>query len=108
MAPFGDVLTSLEDARQSAWAQRSPHNSGGHRGHRGSSVHGGLPNSHSQPIYVPGKYSVSRYSVSISFLKVIPKLKLTMKKKSFFVCFLLFLRSLIKKKSHFVAIKLSF
>lgn len=129
MAPFGDVITALEIARQSAWAERSPLNrstggsssggacggggggssssggggggaggsgamgggtgrSGGlssttttsaaaaaaadgtlaaafgggvclNRGHRGSLQHGGLPNSHSQPIYVPGKYSVS-------------------------------------------------
>ena len=75
MAPFGDVLIALESARQAAWAQRSPMNrSGGgsstggsysgmvgtNRGHRGSLPHGGLPNSHSQPIYVPGKYSVSK------------------------------------------------
>lgn len=130
MAPFGDVITALESARQAAWAERSPLNrstgggsssggacgggggssssnggggaggagaggsaamggsssgggatgrSGGqsstadgtfggggggggvciNRGHRGSLQHGGLPNSHSQPIYVPGKYSVS-------------------------------------------------
>lgn len=113
MAPFGDVITALESARQAAWAERSPQNrstgggsssngsgngiggtatavgivgggqnagrnagtsgadgtaaataanfSGGvcvNRGHRGSLQHGGLPNSHSQPIYVPGKYSV--------------------------------------------------
>lgn len=92
MAPFGDVLNALENARQAAWAERSPLNrstgggsssgggggggaggggndggaagfSGGvclNRGHRGSLQHGGLPNSHSQPIYVPGKYSVSK------------------------------------------------
>lgn len=67
MAPFGDVLNALENARQSAWLERSPHNPAGSgggvgtsRGHRGSSIQGaGLPNSHSQPIYVPGKYSVS-------------------------------------------------
>ncbi|KAI8044166.1 hypothetical protein M5D96_000317 [Drosophila gunungcola] len=105
MAPFGDILSALEQARQAAWAERSPlhstaqlmggvggigggggggggaggstgSGSGGaasggsggssgvlhHRqqhGHRGHSMHGaGLPNSHSQPIYVPGKYSV--------------------------------------------------
>lgn len=94
MAPFGDILAVLEQARQAAWAERSPlhsasqmmgggasgstggssgggasggsgASSGGvlhHRqqhGHRGHSMHGaGLPNSHSQPIYVPGKYSV--------------------------------------------------
>lgn len=108
MAPFGDVITALESARQAAWAEQgSPQNrstgggsssngsgsgnasgggritglsgadgtaaaaaaasaaaanfSGGvcvNRGHRGSLQHGGLPNSHSQPIYVPGKYSV--------------------------------------------------
>lgn len=113
MAPFGDILSALENARQAAWAERSPlHPAGGssggasgsggsglsaggnggiggiggmasgsgnlasgsgcsvaasssglqHRqqhGHRGHSTHGaGLPNSHSQPIYVPGKYSV--------------------------------------------------
>ncbi|TDG52256.1 hypothetical protein AWZ03_001086 [Drosophila navojoa] len=93
MAPFGDILSALENARQAAWAERSPlHPAGGssggasgsggsglsgsaggsgsatvggmqHRqqhGHRGHSAHGaGLPNSHSQPIYVPGKYSPS-------------------------------------------------
>ncbi|XP_041564989.1 uncharacterized protein LOC108148721 isoform X3 [Drosophila elegans] len=106
MAPFGDILSALEQARQAAWAERSPlhstaqlmggvggigggggggggaggstgSGSGGaasggsggssgvlhHRqqhGHRGHSMHGaGLPNSHSQPIYVPGKYSPS-------------------------------------------------
>lgn len=65
MAPFGDVLNALENARQAAWAERSPQNrSGGvcsNRGHRGSLQQGGLPNSHSQPIYVPGKYSVSNF-----------------------------------------------
>lgn len=70
-APFGDVLNAIENARQAAWAERSPLNrsSGGgggigvcaNRGHRGSLQHGGLPNSHSQPIYVPGKYSVSNF-----------------------------------------------
>lgn len=122
MAPFGDVITALESARQAAWAERSPQNrsvggsssgasgsasamagggaasasaaatretasasmsgsgrsgggggegpanfSGGvcmNRGHRGSLQHGGLPNSHSQPIYVPGKYSVSAATTS--------------------------------------------
>lgn len=61
-APFGDVLNGLENARQAAWAERSPLNRAGmctNQGHRGSSSHGSLPNSHSQPIYVPGKYSVS-------------------------------------------------
>ncbi|XP_017847608.1 uncharacterized protein LOC108603365 isoform X3 [Drosophila busckii] len=82
MAPFGDILSALENARQAAWAERSPlHPAGGssggasgsggsglsgsglmhqrqQHGHRGHSAHGaGLPNSHSQPIYVPGKYS---------------------------------------------------
>lgn len=61
MAPFGEVLSALEEARQKAWSDRSPkHSSGLNRGHRGSSNQiGSLPNSHSQPIYVPGKYSVS-------------------------------------------------
>lgn len=62
MAPFGEVLSALESARQASWAERSPHNPSGMgstRGHRGNSGQGGLPNSHSQPIYVPGKYSVS-------------------------------------------------
>lgn len=61
MAPFGEVLSALEDARQRAWLERSPkHSAGMNRGHRGnSSQTGTLPNSHSQPIYVPGKYSVS-------------------------------------------------
>ncbi|CAG9807628.1 unnamed protein product [Chironomus riparius] len=61
MAPFNDVLSSLEDARLRAWSQRSPkHYPGMNRGHRGNSNQlGMLPNSHSQPIYVPGKYSPS-------------------------------------------------
>ncbi|XP_059218597.1 uncharacterized protein LOC106092734 [Stomoxys calcitrans] len=78
MAPFGDILSALENARQAAWAERSPMNPAGgsgssgsgsgvsgiatqrHHGHRGNSSRGGhLPNSHSQPIYVPGKYSPS-------------------------------------------------
>ncbi|XP_055921333.1 uncharacterized protein LOC129952626 [Eupeodes corollae] len=62
MAPFGDILSALENARQAAWAERSPQNPAGigtTRGHRGHSSQGGLPNSHSQPIYVPGKYSPS-------------------------------------------------
>uniref|UniRef100_A0A182MMB5 Uncharacterized protein n=1 Tax=Anopheles culicifacies TaxID=139723 RepID=A0A182MMB5_9DIPT len=66
LAPFGEVLAALEEARQRAWSERSPHSSSGGgggggliRGHRGNSCHGGLPNSHSQPIYVPGKYSPS-------------------------------------------------
>lgn len=63
-APFSDVLNGLENARQAAWAERSPQHRTGmctmNQGHRGSSSHGGLPNSHSQPIYVPGKYSVSK------------------------------------------------
>lgn len=77
MAPFGDILSALENARQAAWAERSPMNPAGGsgssgsgsgvsgiatqrlHGHRGNSSRGGhLPNSHSQPIYVPGKYSV--------------------------------------------------
>lgn len=82
MAPFGDILSALENARQAAWAERSPMNPAGgsgssgsgsgsgvsgivtqrRHGHRGSSSHGGgLPNSHSQPIYVPGKYSVCMF-----------------------------------------------
>lgn len=61
MAPFNEVLSALEDARKRVWLDRSPkHCSGMNRGHRGSSNHSGtLPNSHSQPIYVPGKYLVS-------------------------------------------------
>lgn len=61
MAPFSEVMSALEVARQRAWSDRSPkHSVGMNRGHRGNSNHTGtLPNSHSQPIYVPGKYSVS-------------------------------------------------
>lgn len=60
MAPFGEVLLALEEARQKAWSERSPkHSSGMNKGHRGSCNQiDSLPNSHSQPIYVPGKYSV--------------------------------------------------
>jgi hypothetical protein len=71
MAPFGEVLMVLEDARQRAWLERSPkHISGINKGHRGnSSQTGTLPNSHSQPIYVPGKYSVSsNIDVSVQFI----------------------------------------
>lgn len=71
MAPFGDVLSALENARQASWAERSPLNPAGMgttRGHRGSSSHGGLPNSHSQPIYVPGKYSVNTLSSNYSIV----------------------------------------
>uniref|UniRef100_A0A182F779 Uncharacterized protein n=1 Tax=Anopheles albimanus TaxID=7167 RepID=A0A182F779_ANOAL len=74
MAPFTEVLAALEEARQRAWSERSPHSSSGGgggvggliRGHRGNSCHGGLPNSHSQPIYVPGKYSVIRPPTSVA------------------------------------------
>lgn len=59
-APFNEVLNGLENARLAAWAEQSPQHRGMcHQGHRGSSSQGSLPNSHSQPIYVPGKYSVS-------------------------------------------------
>lgn len=60
LAPFGEVLLALEEARQRAWSDRSPkHSSGMNKGHRGSCNQlDSLPNSHSQPIYVPGKYSV--------------------------------------------------
>lgn len=60
-APFNEVLNGLENARLAAWAEQSPQHRSGmcHQGHRGSSSQGSLPNSHSQPIYVPGKYSVS-------------------------------------------------
>ena len=59
VAPFADVLEVLEVERQRAWSESSPQRSGMRRGHRGSPGQGGLPNSHSQPIYVPGKYSPS-------------------------------------------------
>lgn len=63
-APFNEVLSGLENARLAAWAEQSPQHQTGmcHQGHRGSSSQGGLPNSHSQPIYVPGKYSVSVFT----------------------------------------------
>lgn len=68
MAPFNEVLSALEDARKRVWIDRSPkHHVGMNRGHRGgNSNHGTLPNSHSQPIYVPGKYSVSIHVTSLS------------------------------------------
>ena len=73
MAPFGEVLAALEDARIKSWSNRSPkHGVGMNRGHRGSSI-GSLPNSHSQPIYVPGKYSVS------SEISSLPKFLVLMK-----------------------------
>lgn len=61
MAPFGEVLMLLEDARRKAWSNRSPkHGAGQGKGYRGSCNQiDTLPNSHSQPLYVPGKYSVS-------------------------------------------------
>lgn len=55
MAPFPEVLSAIEVARQDAWAERSPKHVT-RRGHKGT--HQGLPNSFSQPIYVPGKYLV--------------------------------------------------
>lgn len=55
MAPFPEVLSLIETARQNAWAERSPKHIT-RRGHKGSGNQGGLPNSFSQPIYVPGKY----------------------------------------------------
>lgn len=58
MAPFADVIEVLEIERQRAWSECSPQRNGMRRGHRGSPGQG-LPNSHSQPIYVPGKYSPS-------------------------------------------------
>lgn len=59
VAPFPDVIEVLEMERQRAWSESSPPSrSGMRRGHRGSPGQG-LPNSHSQPIYVPGKYSPS-------------------------------------------------
>lgn len=69
-APFNEVLNGLENARQAAWAEQSPQHRSGmyHQGHRGSSSQGSLPNSHSQPIYVPGKYSVSINADSSTFI----------------------------------------
>lgn len=59
VAPFPDVIEVLEIERQRAWTESSPPSRNGmRRGHRGSPGQG-LPNSHSQPIYVPGKYSPS-------------------------------------------------
>lgn len=62
MAPFTEVLAAIESARLDAWAERSPRHVTVHRGHRGGQ-HGGLPNSFSQPIYVPGKYLVSLLTI---------------------------------------------
>lgn len=59
MAPFADVIDVLEGERVRAWSECSPKRNGMKRGHQGSPGQGGLPNSHSQPIYVPGKYSPS-------------------------------------------------
>ena len=58
MAPFADVIEALEGERVRAWSECSPKRNGMKRGHQGSPGQG-LPNSHSQPIYVPGKYSPS-------------------------------------------------
>ena len=72
MAPFGEVLAALEEARLLSWADRSPHSSiVGHRGNRGNSSQGSLPNSHSQPIYVPGKYLVIFIIFSIIYNRLI-------------------------------------
>lgn len=78
MAPFGDVLSALEEERIAAWLEVNQTNQ--HRTSGGDAISGcsssssasqkmrpsgsstGLPNSHSQPIYVPGKYSVSKQS----------------------------------------------
>ncbi|GAB0092483.1 hypothetical protein DMENIID0001_074780 [Sergentomyia squamirostris] len=59
VAPFEEVLVALENERVAAWANISPRRNSMKRGHQGSPGQGGLPNSHSQPIYVPGKYSPS-------------------------------------------------
>ncbi|XP_055716048.1 uncharacterized protein LOC129809927 [Phlebotomus papatasi] len=59
VAPFEEVLVTLENERVTAWANISPRRNSMKRGHQGSPGSSGLPNSHSQPIYVPGKYSPS-------------------------------------------------
>ncbi|XP_044726527.1 uncharacterized protein LOC123290416 isoform X2 [Chrysoperla carnea] len=74
---YGDVLEHLEELRRREWDEMSPrmrviNNTGTPgtppssvmgipvSGHSGISIgHGGLTTSHSQPIYVPGKYSPS-------------------------------------------------
>lgn len=73
MAPFGEVLMLLEDARRKAWSNRSPkHSAGQGKGYRGSCNQiDTLPNSHSQPLYVPGKYSVRENRDNCRFFCVI-------------------------------------
>lgn len=65
--PYEDVLDAIEQVRLSKWKERHVRISTGHTltrrlagpsssGLVGSSV---MPTSHSQPLYVPGKYLVS-------------------------------------------------
>ena len=79
MAPFGDVLGALEQERIAAWLEIDPNRTSSgcgdesgasssgstHKKRESGSSHStmGLPNSHSQPIYVPGKYSVITLSI---------------------------------------------
>lgn len=64
---YGDVLGHLEDLRRIEWAETSPRDRkvatpgtppANYSPTTGTPVSGGLTTSHSQPIYVPGKYSV--------------------------------------------------
>jgi len=61
MVPFGEVLYALENARLAAW--NDGQNINKLPCHRNNiSQHGILLNSHSQPIYVPGKYLVCLFN----------------------------------------------
>ncbi|CAD7084225.1 unnamed protein product, partial [Hermetia illucens] len=58
--PYEDVLNAIEKVRLSKWTERHVRIAAGlttgRPHHRGSANQSGLPNSQSQPIYVPGKY----------------------------------------------------
>lgn len=64
--PYEDVLNAIEKVRLSKWTERHVRIAAGlttgRPHHRGPANQSGLPNSQSQPIYVPGKYLVSCYN----------------------------------------------
>lgn len=73
-AKYEDILTAIENVRKSKWTERhvravnaltsGPASTTTMRPHKsGIANQSLLPNSHSQTIYVPGKYLVSRNNV---------------------------------------------
>lgn len=78
---YGDVLSHLEDLRRAEWTtetERKPTTPGTPPPTRNSTEgapvsNHGLTTSHSQPIYVPGKYSVINGCLDCEFLVVVNK-----------------------------------